>query len=85
MKRLAVLPVIALLAVAGCDKDEKVPTAPQASIVKAQKVAPARTSVCATYTRKLGQLQAQLKRTPHDNALSTQVNSLKSIVIDACN
>ena len=85
MKRLAVLPIIALLAVAGCDKDKKVPTAPQASLVKAQKVAPARTSVCATYTRKLGQLQAQLRRTPHDNALSAQVNSLKSIVIDACN
>jgi hypothetical protein len=85
MKRLAVLPVIALLAVAGCDKDEKVPTAPQASIVKAQKVAPARTSVCATYTRKLGQLQAQLRRSPHDNALRTQVSSLKSIVTDTCN
>ena len=85
MKRLAVLPIAALLVVAGCDKDKKVPTAPQASLVKAQKVAPARTSVCATYTRKLGQLQAQLRRTPHDNALSAQVNSLKSIVTDACN
>lgn len=87
MKRIALVPLVVLLAVTCADEERRPqsPAGPSLSLTADDSTATSGSSVCRAYTAELAAANAQLLLDPADTVAQRNADALGVAIADACN